>query len=112
NSLIYVEPIYLQATSSSGQQNIPEFKKVIVAYKDKIVMTNSLSEGLVEIFGKNAGQQGTETPDNTGNDLTSLAKTANDLYDKAQQALKDGDWAAYGSYMDQLKIVLNQMVSQ
>lgn len=111
NSLIYVEPLYLQA-SGSGQQNIPEFKKVIVAYKDRIVMADSLSEGLVRIFGKNAGQQGTGTTDNIGNDLASLAKSANDLYDKAQQALKEGDWTAYGSYMDQLKTVLNQMVSQ
>ncbi len=110
NSLIYVEPLYLQASSSSGEQNIPEFKKVIVAYKDQIVMADSLSEGLKKIFGKNAAGQDTDTTGNT--DLISLAESANDLYDKAQQALKEGDWEGYGDYMDQLQSVLNQMVSQ
>jgi uncharacterized membrane protein (UPF0182 family) len=109
NSLIYVEPMYLQA-SSSGEQNIPELKKVIVAYKDDIVMADSLQEGLLRIFGKGASQQTTSTT--ASSDLTALAKSAAELYDKAQQALKEGDWTAYGSYMEQLKTVLDEMTSK
>jgi len=107
-SLIYVEPMYLQA-SSTGKHNIPEFKKVIVAYKDAIVMADSLQEGLIKLFGKESSQQ--EEPTETGDDMTSLAKRANELFAKAEQAAKSGDWAGYGNYMDQLRALLNQMVA-
>ena len=33
NSLLYIEPLYLRA---SGENSIPEMKKVIVSYGDKI----------------------------------------------------------------------------
>lgn len=105
NNLIYVEPIYLQA-SSSGEQNIPELKKVIVAYEDSIVMADSLKESLNQIFGKGSSSQG-----QTGNeDIAYYANQANELYTKAQEALQDGDWAKYGDYMDQLKDALTKMI--
>lgn len=105
NNLIYVEPIYLQA-SSSGEQNIPELKKVIVAYEDSIVMADSLKEGLNQIFGKGSSSQG-----QTGNeDIAYYANQANELYTKAQEALQDGDWAKYGDYMEQLKDALTKMI--
>ena len=46
-SLIYVEPIYLQAE----QLAFPELKRVIVATADKVVMAPTLSEALAEIAG-------------------------------------------------------------
>ena len=109
NNLIYVEPIYLQA-SSSGEQNIPELKKVIVAYEDSIVMADSLKEGLNQIFGKGASSQ-----DETGGVAENESKAyyanqANELFSKAQDALKDGDWSKYGDYMDQLQDALSKMI--
>ncbi len=47
NSLLYVEPIYLK---SENQNSIPEVKRVIIVYKDQIVMENTLEEGLKKIF--------------------------------------------------------------
>ena len=38
-----------------------------------------------------------------------LAKAAQNAYDNAQEALKDGDWAAYGEYMDELEVYLNKL---
>ena len=110
NNLIYIEPIYLQATSS-GEQNIPELKKVIVAYGDRIVMADSLSDGLVQIFGKGSEQQGGCIVGGQAmpTDIAQLAAYANELFQKAEQAQKNGDWAAYGEYMNQLRSVLNQM---
>lgn len=46
-SFIYVEPIYLQ----SDNAGIPEMKRVVVVYGDRIVMEPTLSEGLQRIFG-------------------------------------------------------------
>ncbi|MBT5856098.1 UPF0182 family protein [bacterium] len=47
NSLVYAEPIYLQAT----QSKMPELKRVILAYGDKIVMEKSLETAIDAIVG-------------------------------------------------------------
>jgi uncharacterized membrane protein (UPF0182 family) len=45
-SLLYVEPIYLEATENS----LPTLARVIVSYENKIVMRPSLSEALQAVF--------------------------------------------------------------
>ncbi|NIN95669.1 MAG: hypothetical protein GTO49_11960, partial [Anaerolineae bacterium] len=47
NSLLYVEPLYLQA--ETGQ--LPELKRVIVASGDQVIMADTLREALVGIGG-------------------------------------------------------------
>ncbi len=47
NSLIYVEPIYLQAT----QSQLPELKRVVLAYSDTVVMAKNLEEAVDIVFG-------------------------------------------------------------
>lgn len=46
-SLIYVRPLYLQ----SQEGRIPELKRVIVAYQNRIVMAETLKKAMVAIFG-------------------------------------------------------------
>ena len=50
-NFLFVEPVYLQSTTNGS---IPEMKRVIVAFEDKLMMSNSLEEALKGIFGKNA----------------------------------------------------------
>ncbi|NLI93980.1 MAG: UPF0182 family protein [Peptococcaceae bacterium] len=50
-NFLFVEPIYLQSTTSGS---IPEMKRVIVAFEDKLAMAETLEAGLKEIFGRNA----------------------------------------------------------
>jgi uncharacterized protein len=45
-SLLYVEPLYLEAT----QNSIPTLVRVIVAYQDRIVMAETLEQALKAIF--------------------------------------------------------------
>jgi hypothetical protein len=45
-SLLYVEPIYLEAT----QNSLPTLVRVVVAYENRIVMTESLEQSLQAIF--------------------------------------------------------------
>lgn len=125
SSILYVEPVYLEATNSS----IPEVKRIIVAYGDKIAYEETLAECLVSIFGDEAangvdssgGSVGTQDPEQgegggttdkppvlSQSDLINKAAAA---YDNAQAALKDGDWASYGKYMDELESALNQLAS-
>ncbi|MEN0063650.1 MAG: UPF0182 family protein [Myxococcota bacterium] len=83
-SLIYVQPLYLQAKDDS----IPELKRVIVAYKDQIAMQPTLEEGLAELFGEveavpvevpDAAQDGSAPP------LVLDATTRAALIEQAQQ---------------------------
>ena len=46
-SLLYVRPLYLKAETGK----IPELKRVVVAYENKIAMEETLEEGLSKIFG-------------------------------------------------------------
>jgi len=116
NDILYVEVVYVQA--AGGEQSLPEVKKVIVSYEDTIVMADSLIEGIEMIFGDLDG--GTEEPSDDPS-LTpdgpvyvpsgELHKQALDIFNKAEKAIANGDWAAYGQYMDQLEDILNQMNS-
>ena len=113
SSLLYVEPVYLEAENSA----IPEVKRVIVAYDDKIAYEETLAEALESLFGEGTGTKppvdsGDGDGDSDGNDTMSTAdwiKQAADSYDKAQDALKSGDWGKYGEYMDKLEEALNQI---
>lgn len=42
---------------------------------------------------------------------TELIQKAATAYDNAQAALQQGDWAAYGEYMDELEEALNNLAA-
>ena len=58
NSLIYVQPLYLRAETGK----IPELKRVIVAYENKIAMEETLERALARIFGESAGADAGSRP--------------------------------------------------
>ncbi len=113
SSLLYVEPVYLEAENSA----IPEVKRVIVAYDDKIAYEETLAEALQSLFGEGTGVKGpvksSEGEGEGGSSETMSTadwiKQAAESYDKAQDALKNGDWAKYGEYMEDLEEALNQL---
>jgi len=61
NALIYVEPVYLQAEQSP----IPEMKRVIVSYQNRVVMEPTLAEALGKLFPAAGGTTSTTTPGGT-----------------------------------------------
>jgi len=116
-SLIYVRPLYLRASGS----RIPELARVIVAYENQIVMTETLETGLAELFGGTAARRppvplpaatteaGVPAPGEAAEDLTDLAARARAAYDRAVTAQRDGDWATYGRELQALGEILEQM---
>lgn len=114
NSIMYVEPVYLEASN----QAIPEMKRVIVAYGDQIAYEATLAEALDDLFGedKNSGSDsGTGTSGKSSSGKTStkkLIQKANEAYENATNAMKDGDWKKYGEYQNELKKYLNQLEAQ
>lgn len=109
SSLLYVEPIYLEAENSA----IPEVKRVIVAYNDKIAYEKTLGQALAVLFGEESATEVTEDEPSTGGDGAATTadwiKAANEAYESAQDALKDGDWTSYGKYMDDLEEALGKL---
>jgi uncharacterized membrane protein (UPF0182 family) len=131
DSTLYVEPLYLQA----NQSQLPELKRVILATQDKLVMGNSLQDSLNQLFGNGAPASNgitaetsvvpsigstapAATPTPTGQATSSqgtasvaeLARSASDHYQKAQDALKAGDWAAYGREQQALEEDLKKLI--
>jgi uncharacterized membrane protein (UPF0182 family) len=110
DSLLYIEPMYLK---SDTQSNFPEMKMVVVSYEDKIVMEQTLDKAFERIFGvsetkpEKPGEQPPTNYDNTS--VNSLIQQANDLFTKANEASKSGDWAAYGENLKQLEEILKQL---
>ncbi|WP_427337650.1 UPF0182 family protein [Caloranaerobacter sp. DY30410] len=111
-SLLYVEPIYLQA---DNENSLPEVKRVIVAYKNKIVMEETLEEALTKIFGqidreedKNGVIDNVDVNISDGN-LKEIIKRANEIFNKAKEASQKGDWAKYGEYLNKLENILNSL---
>lgn len=115
DSLLYVEPVYLEATNSS----IPEVKRVIVAYNDQIAYKPTLAEALDELFGEGSGDKYSggdldKKSESSGKQTKALSqaeiiKKAQDAYDDAQAAMKKGDWAEYGKQMDELEKYLKKL---
>lgn len=76
NSLLYVEPIYLESATSS----LPEVKRVVVFYGDKLAYEPTLAECLDVLFGK-----GTGDPLNAANPIEA-GRLAADALEKPESA--------------------------
>src|SRR5436190_1298295 len=112
-SLIYVMPLYLRAQGG----RIPELKRVVVAYQNRVVMEETLDAGLAQLFG-GAGAatrepaRVSETP-GTASAISAraadLARRANESFRRAGGAQRAGDWARYGEELRRLEDVLRQL---
>jgi uncharacterized membrane protein (UPF0182 family) len=114
--LLYVQPLYLRAEQSS----IPELKRVIVAYQDRITMSATLEEGIATLFGgtTSAPVEDTEpSPPEVGTEPPSTApdarlQEARDRFAEARRAAAAEDWEAFGRAMSRLANVLEDGSSQ
>jgi len=121
-ALIYVQPVYLRADGG----RIPELKRVVVAYQNRVVMRETLEAGLATLFGGDVPRQAdpaAATP--VAGDTTraavapsapvapptsaALIVEARSHYDKAMTAQRSGDWAAYGREIQALGDVLRRL---
>jgi hypothetical protein len=111
NSILYIEPLYLQ--SENGQ--MPELKRIIAAFGNKVVMEETLDRALVAIFGD--GKQPspvspttpTVTPGAPANTIQELSNLARQYYDSANERLKAGDWAGYGDNINKLNDTIKKL---
>ena len=106
NSILYVSPLYLRA--ATGQ--LPELKRVIAAYGDRVVMEETLGAALAALFKDTAAPParpavaaaGAGPPD-------ARAREALAHYERAIERLKAGDWSAFGAELDALRPLLEAL---
>ncbi|HSW39620.1 MAG TPA: UPF0182 family protein [Acidobacteriota bacterium] len=108
-SLLYVRPLYLRAADGK----IPELKRVIVAYENRIAMEETLEESLARLFEdeltfRTADSSPLNEPSPAGDDR-GLIERASEAYDNAIRAQRQGDWAVYGAEIDKLGIILREL---
>ncbi|WZL73224.1 UPF0182 family protein [Clostridiaceae bacterium 35-E11] len=111
DSLLYVEPIYLKA---DNENSLPEVKRVIVAYGDKIAYESTLEEALAKLFGTKEEKPQIVIPDgetigDQPESMGALIVKANEIFNRAQEAQRAGNWGDYGKYIDELKILLQRL---
>jgi uncharacterized protein len=110
-SLIYVQPLYLAA---SEQGALPELRRVIVAYGNQIAMEPTLEQSLGRIFSgltstmAPAPQRAAGAPPGAAVDR-SLGQRAWEIWGRAQDALRRGDWTQYGAEQKRLEDVLRSL---
>ncbi len=96
DSILYIEPVFLEATEKG---TLPQLRRVIVAYGDRLTMQPTLEDALEVIFGKSPGQGPISLPDDTPEETIERIRQ---LFQDAQDALTDGDFTAYASAIEQI----------
>ena len=104
-SFLYIEPVYLKASAAGA---LPQLKRVIVAYEDKVTMEKTLQDALEVIFkgkiGKAKKKESVQMPET----MPEKFKQASDLYKESQDALTQGNFAEYAEKIEELGRILNQ----
>jgi len=113
DSLLYVEPIYLQA----NQGQIPELRLVVLSDGNNIIYGRTFSEALEKIKGESyleAPQKTSLETNNRGifaeNNDAEIAKRAWEAFLESEDALQSGpDWQRYGEAQAKLRDLLARL---
>ena len=110
NSILYVSPLYLRAV----QGQLPELKRVIAAYGDRVVMKETLPEALAALFEGGAAPAVPNASAGTplAGPAADRAREALDHYNLAIERLKSGDWTGFGTELNMMRGLLEDMNRQ
>jgi uncharacterized membrane protein (UPF0182 family) len=118
-ALLYVRPLYLRAEAGK----IPELKRVIVAYENRIAMEETLEAALARIFQgdrstpppppePSSTQTSPPTPPSEATKpgaSVELSRPARETFDRATQAQRQGEWAKDGEEQRRLGSILEEL---
>ena len=138
DSFIYVEPVYLEAIQEvkedpstvspqpkgfgrkqapgssaldkSRSASLPELKRVIVAFGNRLIMEENLDKALSRVLEGGVFPKEVASPliPETLN-IYNLGGLALEHYNKAKDYLRQGNWAAYGKELENLEEVLEEI---
>lgn len=105
DSLLYVEPLYLSAET----QPLPQLKRVIVAYGEKVVMRPTLDAALRTVFGREEPSTGAAEAVRMALDrVREQLQTGLKHYEAYRQNFRQGRFAAGGAELDQFAEIVRQ----
>jgi uncharacterized membrane protein (UPF0182 family) len=115
---LYVQPIYVTGEDSASA--LPELKRVVVVFDDRIVMRETLDQAMAAVFEgyvtPGTGDDG-ETPTTTPGtdiavpgDVAELLQQAEVAFGEAQAALDAGDLGGYQSKIDEAQRLIGQAI--
>lgn len=121
--ILYVQPVYVQ---SSGDASYPTLRRVLVGFGEKVGFAPTLDEALNKLFDGDSGAktaqdagvdssagesgEGGSSGGNGSPDLKQSLDDANKAMKDSSEAMKNGDWAAYGQAQDRLNKALSDAV--
>ncbi len=128
NSLIYLQPIYLQSANSA----FPAFERIVVASPTKVVWATTLGGSLSLLLAQSGaspppsaspspapsgGPTASPTPSASSgpgssppaDDVAALIAYANQHFELAQEALRKGDFATYGAEIAKVQQALQRL---
>jgi uncharacterized protein len=111
NSILYLSPLYLRAEHG----HLPELQRVIASYGEHVVMKETLADALSALFTEPSAASAAPSAA-TGTSLAGpaadRAREALDHYNQAIERLKSGDWAGFGTQLDAMRRLLEDMIKQ
>jgi len=99
-------------TEESRAASLPELKRVIVAFSNRLIMEENLDKALNAILDIDMGPKhpaSVAISQKKGEGLSELGATALDHYNKAKDYLRHGDWAGYGREQESLENILKEI---
>ncbi|GHV31073.1 UPF0182 protein [Synergistales bacterium] len=120
-SLLYVEPLYLKAERG----DLPELKRIILSTGGRVVWGETFDQAVTALFSEKDTVETpnvpAKAPDKTtqepaqrsaaidGASPQELAGEAKAAYDRAQNAIREGNWSKYGAEIKTLGDILERM---
>jgi uncharacterized membrane protein (UPF0182 family) len=142
-TFIYVEPLYLEAkqeesemapTGSTQRRGftrsqrggpagssqaksvaaaLPELKRVIVAFGNRLVMEENLDKALSGLFGGEVSLEPVVLPPVPKREgVSNLGALALEHWNRAKDQLRQGNWAEYGRELEALEKILKEMARE
>jgi uncharacterized protein len=124
NGLLYVQPVFVRAQSG---ESFPTMRRVLVSFGNEVAAGRTLTESLTQLFGApatptepTAPTDPDEPPDETpaetptppapepAGDLAAAVAEADAAYRAGEEALRNGDFAAYGEAQRRLRAAIDR----
>jgi uncharacterized membrane protein (UPF0182 family) len=120
--LLYVQPVFVRA---QGGESFPTLQRVLVSYGNEVAANTTLARSLADLFGTAAPaeeepaddeapapDESPATPEpEVGDDVGSLIAQATEAFEQGQDALRRGDFGAYGQAQQRLERILARLAS-
>ncbi len=101
NSILYVEPIYISSGKDQGQ--LPEVKKIVVAYGERVVAKPTLDEALKALFGVNRPAVVTSNEESLEDIISKVLQS----FEEMKSFSRENDWENYGKAIKELEENIN-----